>query len=105
MSIGKFAGRTIGQVSSQLRSGALRVKDVPVEYIKRGKTNLILNTRSSLALKRSNIPIQKWNLIDRTGNPGLEAHLTQRLTKNGLTNTGTNVIRITGFGQNASSLK
>jgi RHS repeat-associated protein len=102
---GKFAGNTIGQVAQKIRSGVIKPIDVPVEYISRGNNNLILNTRSSLALKRASISIDKWNLINRTGDSGLEAHLTQRLMRNGLTNTGTDVIRITGFGQNASSLK
>lgn len=104
---GKFAGNTIGKIAGKLKNGGLKPKDVPIEFITRGKTNLILNTRSSLALSRANIPVQEWNLINRTGNTILESNLSDRLAKNILTNTGTDVIRITlsGFGQNASSLK
>jgi len=40
-----------------------------------------------------------------TGDAGAESALTARLANNGLTNEGTDVLRITGFGQNASNIQ
>ncbi|NFF62182.1 RHS repeat-associated core domain-containing protein [Clostridium botulinum] len=103
---GKFAGKTIGQVSRHIRKGIIKVKDVPVEYVKRGGKKLIINTRSSLALRRANIPLKKWNLVDRTGIIEYEIKITERLSKNNLHNQGTEFIRITGcFSKNMSCLK
>lgn len=102
---GKFSGKTIGEVSDMLRQGKLDVNDVPVTYIERNGTRLIENTRSSLALKRANIPEAQWNLINKTGDLEIELKITERLQRNGLTNTGTDVLRITGEGKSASSLK
>lgn len=88
-----------------LRQGKLDVSDVPVTYIERNGNRLIENTRSSLALKRANIPESQWNLINKTGDLEIELKITERLQRNGLSNTGTDVLRITGQGKNASSLR
>lgn len=102
---GSFAGKTIGEVSNSLRSGALKTSDVPVEYIMRDGNKLLLNTRSSLALKRAGIPESNWVMVNKTGDSFLEQMLTQRLMKNGLTNAGTETLRITGSGRFMSNLK
>lgn len=102
---GKFSGKTIGEVSDLLRKGKLLPEDVPVVYLERNGVKLLENTRSSLALKRANIPESKWKLIDMTGDAIIEAKITERLLRNGLTDEGIDVLRITGMGKNASRLK
>ena len=72
-----FKGKTIGQVTDMLRNGQLSPKDVPVEYINRDGVRLAINTRSTIALRRANIPISKWNLIDKTGDLVLENKITE----------------------------
>ena len=79
-----------------LRSGHLSVQDVPVGYVHRNGINLIDNHHSSIALKEAGIPMNKWNLVNRTENPRFEQYVTDKLVRNGLTNTGTNSIRFNG---------
>jgi hypothetical protein len=102
---GSFAGRSISQVADALRSGTMRAADVPVEFIVRDGNRLIVNTRSSLALRQAGIPEAQWNLINRTGVAEVEANITQRLLRNGLGNEGTDVLRITGSGSGASTYR
>ena len=87
----------------KLRAGAILPADVPVRYVTVGGNNLIVNTRSSLALMRACIPQGLWTLIDATATDA--AAIEARLLRNGLTTEGTDVLRITGAGKNASSLK
>ena len=101
---GKFAGRSIAGVADDLRAGALNAADVPVEFIVRDGQRLIVNTRSSLALRQAGIPESQWNLINRTGVEAVEQNITNRLLRNGLDDAGTDVLRITGQGQGASTL-
>lgn len=79
--------------------------DVPVEVINRDGNQLIVNTRSSLALKQAGVPESQFRLIDRTGVPEVEARITERLSRNGLDSSGAQVLRITGSGGNASTLR
>ena len=102
---GDFAGRTIGEVAAALRSGALSPSQVPVRIIEREGTRLIVNTRSSLALTRAGIPQRLWNLINSTGDRDIEKAITKRLLRNGLTSKGTDALRITGLGKQASCLR
>lgn len=102
---GKFAGRSIAGVADDLRAGALNAADVPVEFIVRDGQRLIVNTRSSLALRQAGIPESQWNLINRTGVEAVEQNITNRLLRNGLDDAGTDVLRITGQGQGASTLR
>jgi hypothetical protein len=102
---GSFAGRSISQVADALRSGTMTAADVPVEFIVRDGNRLIVNTRSSLALRQAGIPEAQWNLINRTGVAEVEANITQRLLRNGLGNEGTEVLRITGSGSGASTYR
>jgi RHS repeat-associated protein len=101
---GSFAGRTIGDIAGALRSGAVKPSEMPVGTITRDGNPLILNTRSSLALLRGGINPADWTINDMTGDPFYEELLTQRLAKNGLTNEGADVLRITGAGRWASWL-
>jgi hypothetical protein len=96
---GNFAGQTISDVAAQLRAGTLAASDVPVTVVSDG---LIVNTRSALALMQAGIPQSEWALVE--GSAEVEAQIAQRLINNGLTEAGTDVIRITGSGGNASTL-
>jgi hypothetical protein len=98
-----FGGRSISQVARSLRSGELSPADVRVEFIVRGGNRLIVNTRSSLALRQGGIPEAQWNLINKSGHLRTEWDITDRLLRNNLPNAGTEVLRITGSGQNAST--
>ncbi|MBK8997997.1 MAG: RHS repeat-associated core domain-containing protein [Myxococcales bacterium] len=101
---GTFAGKTIGQLVSELRAGSVSASDVPVGYVTTGEgTNLIVNTRSSLALRRAGIPQSEWNLVDQTATE--LPKIQERLIRNQLTPEGTRTLRITGMGKNASSLE
>ena len=95
---GTFKGMTIGELSDSLRQGTLSAAEVPVEYVVRTvagrKVRLIVNTRSSLALQRAQIPQSRWNLIDKTADTELQNRMTARLRDNGLPEDGTDVLRI-----------
>ena len=71
---------------------------MPVEFVTRvvdgKKVRLIVNTRSSLALKRAGVPENNWNLIDKTADQGVQRDITTRLMNNGLTEEGADVLRI-----------
>jgi RHS repeat-associated protein len=102
---GPFEFQTIGAIAAKLRSGFISPSALPVQYIVRGGTRLIVNTRSSLALMRAGVPESAWVLIDMTGDLEVESAITKRLAYNGLTDGGTDVLRITGLGQTASNLQ
>jgi len=53
---------------------------------------------------RGGVDSSQWVLNDVTGDTFLERVLTQRLAGNGLTDAGTDVLRITGAGKWASWL-
>jgi hypothetical protein len=74
-----------------------------VQYVNIGGNNLIVNTRSALALTRGGIPQSNWLLIDATESQG--ANIADRLLRNGLGPEGTPTLRITGLGSGASSLE
>jgi len=101
---GSMAGRSIGDVASGLRSGAIKAGELPIDVITRGGNALAMNTRSTLALMRGGVDSSQWVLNDVTGDTFLERVLTQRLAGNGLTDAGTDVLRITGAGKWASWL-
>jgi RHS repeat-associated protein len=102
---GWFAGRTIGAMVEDLRSGAVKPSSVPVRFVTINGSRLIVNTRSALALIRAGIPTSDWNLVDMTSNKALVSKIQQRLVSNGLTSAGTDVLRITGGPEDASSLR
>jgi hypothetical protein len=102
---GLFAGKTIGQVSNELRSGILNPSQIPVQYIESEGVNLLVNTRSALSLMRAGIPRNQWNLVNVSGDAVIQANIADRLLRNGLTGQGTDVLRITGAGKAASSLR
>jgi RHS repeat-associated protein len=102
---GRFAGQTIDDLASAIRSGAVKVRDVPVETITREGTRLAMNTRSLLALRQAGVPASQIRYVNVTGQARPEAVLSQRLANNGLTGSGIRTIRVTGFGQSASRIK
>jgi RHS repeat-associated protein len=100
---GAFSGRTVGGLAAELRSGAVSASDVPVQYVSIQGNDLIVNTRSALALGRAGIPQNEWNLIDATQTQS--GNILDRLSSNGLTIEGSMTIRITGLGRAASNLE
>ena len=74
---GPFAGRSIGDVASGLRSGKISPNDLPVEFVVRNGERVALNNRSLTALRRAGI--QPTNLINRTGSARHEKLLNQHL--------------------------
>ena len=72
--------------------------EVPVEALKVGVVDgadgvkLIVNTRTSLALRRAGVPQSAWNIIDVTKTQSEK--IAQRLLDNGLTNRGTDVLTV-----------
>ena len=98
------AGQTIGEVTTGLRSGNLNPSQLPLDVVNRNGQLLTLNTRSLLALRRAGISPSQYVLRDLTGNAQAEEALTERLLHNNMT-TGSSVLRVTGAGSNASSIK
>jgi len=99
---GALEGRTIGQVVDALRVGELSAKNLPVQYVTVDGNNLIVNTRSALALTRAGIPQSEWIVLQ---NQAALPDIMARLTANSLTVQGTATIRITGMGKSASDLR
>lgn len=98
-----FYGETIGSLSRKIASNEIPASSVPIKIVVNSGTALIVNTRSALALLRAGVPQSSWNIIDATAEEG--AAIGDRLLKNGLGPEGTDVITITGLGQNASNLQ
>jgi len=90
---GKFAGQTVDDVASALKSGGLKPSDVPIDFIVRNGSTLILNTRSSQALSKAGIPRSQWNAVNRTGQKGYESRLSDQLRNNKLTDEGISSVR------------
>ena len=95
---GSFAGQSIDDVAGALQSGAMSVKDVPIQVIVQDGNTLILNTRSALALEQAGIPRSAWNVVNMSGDAAAQARLAAQLARNGLDSTGTGSVRITGGG-------
>ena len=93
---GKFAGRTVDEVAGLLKNGDLQASSLPVLYIERGGTQLILNTRSAAALTKAGVNRGNWNAINVTGNEFFEKLLNGQLKRNNLTNAGSSITRQTG---------
>jgi len=74
---GPFAGRSIGDVASGLRSGKISPNDLPVEFVIRNGEKVALNNRSLTALRRAGM--QPTKMINRTGSARHEKLLDQHL--------------------------
>lgn len=92
---GKFSGMTTDEVAAQLVSGEIKVADVSIDVVFRNGETVILNTRSSAALTKANIPRSQWNVVDRTGQEFFEQQLTDQFKRNGLSQ-GVNSIKQSG---------
>jgi RHS repeat-associated protein len=79
---GAFAGKSVEEVAAALRSRAMKISDVPINYIVRDGQTIILNTRSAQALEAAGIPRSQWNGINRTGNQLYEELLNGQLFRN-----------------------
>lgn len=90
--------QTIGQLADEIRRGIVKPSNVPVEFVNRvvdgKKVRLIVNTRSSLALKRAGVPESIWNLIDKTADQRVQWDITTQLMNNGLADEGVAVLRM-----------
>ncbi len=85
--------------------GRIDPSELPIHVVRRNGHTLSLNTRSTLALRRGGVDPSRWTIRDMTGDPLFEQILNDRLVRNRLFNEGTDVLRITGAGKHASSLK
>ncbi len=99
---GVFQGQAISDLANGLRSGTISPSQLPINVLDRGQGLLGFDTRSMLALRQANIPLSDWTLLDQTGVAPFEQILTQRLAANGLTEAGTDTLKITGAGPWAS---
>jgi hypothetical protein len=78
---GEFAGRTIDEVATGLKTGIIAPSQLPIQVIERGGGLYTLNNRSLMALRFAGVaPTIIRNV---TGNPTFEAQLTQRLLEIG----------------------
>jgi RHS repeat-associated protein len=102
---GAFAGRSIASVADDLRAGTMSPMQVPVQTLPGAGSTLIVNTRSSLALRQAGIPQSSWNLQSMAGVTDVEMSIANRLSRNNLTGAGTDNLRITGRGSNASTYR
>jgi hypothetical protein len=71
------------------RSGIVQPSQVPINIIQRGKTTLILNTRSAQALMRAGVPRSQWNAVNRTWQNKFEKMLRNQLRRSRLGPSGT----------------
>lgn len=79
---GLLAGRSVDDVVNALRSGEIKVGDLPVNYIVRDGETIILNTRTAQALESAGISRSTWKGIDQTGNSFFEELLNGQLSRN-----------------------
>ena len=93
---GKFAGQSVDDVISAVKSGKLTPDDLPIDIVSRNGVKYILNTRSSATLTEAGIPRTQWKVVNRTGEKAFEDMLTGQLKGNKLENGGTNTIRQSG---------
>lgn len=75
---------TIEDLSQAIKYQKISYVDVPVEIIRRKGIIYLLNSRTSKALERANIPLSDWHVIDLTDNSLANSALDMRLTDNGL---------------------
>jgi RHS repeat-associated protein len=86
---GRFSGKTIDDVATELRLGKLNPKDVPIEiFVTESGNTLILNTRSAHALTRAGIPRSQWHAIVINEDTEALKRLSGQLTRNKLSLDG-----------------
>jgi filamentous hemagglutinin len=65
-----LAGRpvaTVDDLTSALLSGEVRLSQIPVDFVDVSGTRLILNTKTSTALRDAGIPRSEWYGVNRAG--------------------------------------
>jgi hypothetical protein len=93
---GRFAGMNIDEVAARLRSGEFKPEDVPIDVIRTDGKVLILNTRSSAALREAGIPRSDWLVVDRSEETDYAQRLAAQLRRNNLDTSGVSEFRIVG---------
>jgi RHS repeat-associated protein len=78
---GEFAGRSVNEVASGLRSGAISPNRLPIQVVTRNGVKYAMNNRSLMALRQAGM--SPTRLIDVTGNTFFEQQLTTRLAEMG----------------------
>ncbi|HVN70148.1 MAG TPA: RHS repeat-associated core domain-containing protein [Candidatus Binatia bacterium] len=102
---GPFAGQSIEYVAAQLQEGTMSPSDLPITTVTTEGSQLIVNTRSVIALMQAGIPQAEWAFIDATDDENVVANIANRLLSNGLSSSGTNVVRIRGLAPNENALQ
>ncbi len=93
---GSFAGKSLDEVISSLKSGSMSPSDLPINYMEGNGGRLVDNNRSAYVLQQAGIPESKWNWqTNNVNNPEVISRIEQKLFKNGLTNAGTDSVRVT----------
>jgi hypothetical protein len=78
---GEFAGKTIEEVVAGIRSGAIKIDQLPIQVITRDNITYTLNNRSLMAIRQAGMePTVVKNV---TGNAFFEKQLTERLGEMG----------------------
>jgi RHS repeat-associated protein len=98
----KYPGETIDSLARKIRLKQIAPESVEVNYVVRNGNALIENNRSSAALIRAGVPPERWNLINRTGDLEVEQRVTTHLSDAGLSEEGTDFLRIRGTGRGVS---
>ncbi len=92
---------TIDDLAGAIASGLIRPSQLPVDYVVSSNgTQLILNTRTSVALSQAGIPQSEWYGVNQTGVqvPGMPTGTTfndlaaAQLARNKLSPTGTSTV-------------
>jgi len=71
--IAKSKIESVDDLAKALIDGKVKPSDIKVNYIVKNGEEVILNTRTSAALNRANVPMEKWNGVNVTGKevPGM----------------------------------
>jgi hypothetical protein len=91
---GEFAGRTVDEVASGLKTGIFSADQLPLQVINRAGDTYTMNNRSLMALRLAGVEPTK--LVDVTGNATIESRLTERLLEIGQKITDDFLPRIRG---------
>jgi hypothetical protein len=85
---GPYGGQTIDNVAAALKRGTLSPSALPIQYAVRDGITVVLNTRSTQALKRAGVEPSKWSWQNIAGNADAEGRLIRQLENNSLPPTG-----------------
>ena len=82
----KLAGskiKTVDDLAGAIKNKKVKLEDVTVDYVMQDGEKVILNTRTSAALKQAGIPMDKWVGSDKTGLkvPGMDGKTFDDLAK------------------------